>query len=450
MISCELTRSARENTAAMPKFTVRATATVAASAAEPVATTTTAADAARNRGDPSNAARNRGGPSKLCTLPAALLLLVLMPLAAAQRYTASDKLFITDAVQPPRVLAFDVRSKRMRTQVQYTVASLLGPEGLRDPLTADGRNRTLRPHGIVLREGDIADTIYWADAGASAILALRIDGSPARVVAGGALDDVVLDQPEQVAFVREPNGGLTLYWADLGFNKIARCALQETDEKPGRCGSPEDVVLATPMVTGLVADEATRMIYWTDGVDQYIRGAPMDSATPASRAAAAVDVRAWAPMPSCLTLIGEATDGDFEGEPPTLYWADQASPPSIRRRFLNGSDVEQVLFDSYLAKPAALVLSRRSYDSLIIADAGKHDLLLARREPLESGDGSTIVIYHDDALEPRGLAMRADTDPRTSDTLLEDAASPPASGVVCSAAAAVAVSLVVGRRRQRS
>ena len=68
-------------------------------------------------------------------------------------------------------------------------------------------------------------------------------------------------------------------------------------------------------------------------------------------------MRAWAPMPSCLTLIGEATDGDFEGEPPTLYWADQASPPSIRRRFLNGSDVEQVLFDSYLAKPAALVLS---------------------------------------------------------------------------------------------
>ena len=286
--------------------------------------------------------------------------IVLLPLAAAQRYTASDKLFITDAVQPPRVLAFDVRSKRMRTQVQYTVASLLGPEGLRDPLTADGRNRTLRPHGIVLREGDIADTIYWADAGASAILALRIDGSPARVVAGGALDDVVLDQPEQVAFVREPNGGLTLYWADLGFNKIARCALQETDEKPGRCGPPEDVVLATPMVTGLVADEASdpRMIYWTDGVDQVIRGAPMDSATPASRAAAAVDVRAWAPMPSCLTLIGEATDGDFEGEPPTLYWADQASPPSIRRRFLNGSDVEQVLFDSYLAKPAALVLSR--------------------------------------------------------------------------------------------
>ena len=339
----------------------------------------------------------------------------------------------------------------MRTQVQYTVASLLGPEGLRDPLTADGRNRTLRPHGIVLREGDIADTIYWADAGASAILALRIDGSPARVVAGGALDDVVLDQPEQVAFVREPNGGLTLYWADLGFNKIARCALQETDEKPGRCGPPEDVVLATPMVTGLVADEAgdPRMIYWTDGVDQVIRGAPMDSATPASRAAAAVDVRAWAPMPSCLTLIGEATDGDFEGEPPTLYWADQASPPSIRRRFLNGSDVEQVLFDSYLAEPAALVLSRRSYDSLIIADAGKHDLL-ARREPLESGDGSTIVIYHDDALEPRGLAMRADTDPRTSDTLLEDAASPPASGVACSAAAAVAVALVVGRRRQRS
>ena len=109
-----------------------------------------------------------------------------------------------------------------------------------------------------------------------------------------------------------------------------------------------------------------------------------------------------------------------------------------------------MLFDSYLAKPSALVLSRRSYDSLIIADAGKHDLLLARREPLESGDGSTIVIYHDDALEPRGLAMRADTDPRTSDTLLEDAASPPASGVVCSAAMAVAVALVVGRRRQRS
>lgn len=416
-------------------------ATAAASAASAALLPAIAAASA------ASTARNRGGTSKLRH---GLLLLVLLPLAAAQRYTASDKLFITDAVQPPRVLAFDVRSKRMRTQVQYTVASLLGPEGLRDPLTADGRNRTLRPHGIVLREGDIADTIYWADAGASAILALRIDGSPARVVAGGALDDVVLDQPEQVAFVREPNGGLTLYWADLGFNKIARCALQETDEKPGRCGPPEDVVLATPMVTGLVADEATRMIYWTDGVDQYIRGAPMDSATPASRAAAAVDVRAWAPMPSCLTLIGEATDGDFEGEPPTLYWADQASPPSIRRRFLNGSDVEQVLFDSYLAKPAALVLSRRSYDSLIIADAGKHDLLLARREPLESGDGSTIVIYHDDALEPRGLAMRADTDPRTSDTLLEDAASPPASGVALSAAMAAAVALVVGRRRQRS
>ena len=202
-----------------PKFTVRLTATAAMTA--------TAASAARNRGGPSTAARSRGSPSKLRLLPAALQLLVLLPRAAAQRYTASDKLFITDAVQPPRVLAFDVRSKRMRTQVQYTVASLLGPEGLRDPLTADGRNRTLRPHGIVLREGDIADTIYWADAGASAILALRIDGSPARVVAGGALDDVVLDQPEQVAFVREPNGGLTLYWADLGFNKIARCALQE-------------------------------------------------------------------------------------------------------------------------------------------------------------------------------------------------------------------------------
>ena len=187
-------------------------------------------------------------------------------------------------------------------------------------------------------------------------------------------------------------------------------------------------MLATPTVTGLVADRPDpRMIYWTDGVDQVIRGAPMDSAT-LSRAAAAVDVRAWAPMPSCVTLIGAASAGAFVCEPPTLYWADQASPPSIRRRFLNGSDVEQVLFDSYLAKPSALVLSRRSYDSLIIADAGKHDLLLARREPLESGDGSTIVIYHDDALEREGSRC-APTPPRTSDMLLEDVASPPASGV---------------------
>ena len=36
------------------------------------------------------------------------------------------------------------------------------------------------------------------------------------------------------------------------------------------------------------------------------------------------------------------------------------------------------------------------------------------------GDGDDVAAAH---LEPRGLAMRADTDPRTSDTLLEDAAS---------------------------
>ena len=74
---------------------------------------------------------------------------------------------------------------------------------------------------------------------------------------------------------------------------------------------------------------------------------------------------------------------------------------------------------------------------------------MARLSPLESGDGTTEVIYHDDALEPRGLAMRADTDPRTS-TILDDSAAPRrAAGGTAALLAAAAAALAVGRRRMR-
>ena len=124
-------------------------------------------------------------------------LLLLAVGAAAQSSGISDQAtnlaLLTDATQPPAIRAFNLRTFQLITVVEYDIESLVDLGISRE---YDGRNRTLRPAGLALLETAYADSVYWADAGAGAVLGLRFDGSPLRVMASGLgqPEPVVLDQ----------------------------------------------------------------------------------------------------------------------------------------------------------------------------------------------------------------------------------------------------------------
>ena len=103
----------------------------------------------------------------------------------------ADMAVLTDATAPPAIRTFSTKTMQVRTILEYTLPDLerLGVP----PLDSLGRNRTLRPAGIVLLEERYVDTIYWADPGAGAILGMRFDSSGLRVLAHG------LKRPEPMA-----------------------------------------------------------------------------------------------------------------------------------------------------------------------------------------------------------------------------------------------------------
>lgn len=133
-------------------------------------------------------------------MPARLLLnlglaLFIARSDAAIEGIASNMALVTDATQPPAIRDFNLRTFELHTAIEYTLADLvkLGVESL-DPT---GTNRTLRPAGIALLEGAYFDTVFWADAGAGAILGMRFDSSGLRVLAhGGMADGIVIEMPE--------------------------------------------------------------------------------------------------------------------------------------------------------------------------------------------------------------------------------------------------------------
>ena len=71
---------------------------------------------------------------------------------------ATDRALIADATNPPAVRAFNLRTFEMDTVVEYNLDNLI-PLGV-SMRAADGTNRTLRPAGLALLEGSLADAIY--------------------------------------------------------------------------------------------------------------------------------------------------------------------------------------------------------------------------------------------------------------------------------------------------
>ena len=82
----------------------------------------------------------------------------------------------TSSDGPPTLLGFNARSYLLTTVRTYTLDELVA-RGISRINPSTGENRTLRPASVVIQEGTLVDSIYWADAGAGAILGLRLDGS---------------------------------------------------------------------------------------------------------------------------------------------------------------------------------------------------------------------------------------------------------------------------------
>eukprot|EP00665_Eupelagonemidae_sp_cell47_P008098 gene8098-4196_t len=77
---------------------------------------------------------------------------------------ALDRLIITNAVQPPELVSFHLRTFHWSKEFTYDMERVM-QLGVA-PTYPSGENRTLRPQGIVMLEGAQVDTVFWADAGA--------------------------------------------------------------------------------------------------------------------------------------------------------------------------------------------------------------------------------------------------------------------------------------------
>ena len=65
---------------------------------------------------------------------------------------------VTDSSQPPTIHGFDTLSYERVVFTSYTLEDLVEKGISRQG--ADGTNRTLRPHGVVVHEGSLVDSIY--------------------------------------------------------------------------------------------------------------------------------------------------------------------------------------------------------------------------------------------------------------------------------------------------
>ena len=353
-----------------------------------------------------------------------------------QVLTYEDRLFFTDSTTPPAVRAFHLALGFVEDVATYTIADLTPDVTENHP---DGYERVLRPRGIAMfEEASDRTSVYWADAGAGAILGVRLDGTPLRIAVNG------LHTPEQVAIdmlpylprdsVGQPVDGPRLYWGDTGTNKIQRCRLWGTEAQLWTCGadSIEDIHTNVRLVQGLAGDWATSRLFWADG----IRGGLYESETSGSSPELTIEVS----MPTCVTVEESVSAG--EG---SVFYANQQTPPSVNRLFFNGSflSIVAAYTNRGISQPRALVYHS---DMLLIGDAGTGEILLA-----DSLGQWVDALFQQDGLSPHGFALHGDSQLYRLQSILAGSTSGAsrcaAGGVV--ALLVVFLSLFASRRSQR-
>ena len=322
--------------------------------------------------------------------------------AIAFEGVAQNLVLITDATDPPAVRALNTRTLAMGTMVEYTLADLAAL-GI-DPARSDGENRTLRPSGIALLEGTYSDTIFWADAGAGAILGLRFDSSGMRVLARG------LSMPEALLLDRSTElyaatGKQALYWGDSISNRIQRCLIDYSVGGAGNCtdGVSDVITSGVGHVAGLAHNPVTSRLYWADGEQMKVFSVMIDRATGAAQVAQTLEeLVAYVAMPVALAL--EFASGASLGAE-RLYLLDQARPAQLSRVWLNGNDT-QTLVRYGLSRPRAVGLAADEH-FFAIADSGTKQVLVGRSNADSPG---LREAYQADNFEPRGLVIRSDAE----------------------------------------
>lgn len=300
-----------------------------------------------------------------------------------------------------------MRSYERVDVLTYTVGDL-ERRGI-SPQAEDGRNRTLRPHGVVIHEAPLVDSIYWADAGAGAILGLRLDGSAMRVLVSG------LQAPEHIALDATRAGGAILYWGDSRRNVIERCVLGQTAS--GNCSSVQTVLGGVQIVAGLALDPVAEFLYWADGASFRVRRAPLDG-DGGVRAEAAADVVPYVRMPSVLALEFGAQD---DPQAQALFYIDQRAPASIWRYSLTGNTSStQPLVEFGLSRPRAIAIALQARSWFAI-DSGTRELAMAS---LDDPQPSMQPLLRDVTMQPRGLACSSALETRQTAVLQASAALP--------------------------
>ena len=322
----------------------------------------------------------------------AALMVACMPVTtrvAAQAIEgfALNLLLTTEALQPPEIRALNLQSHVQTTILQYDLGDIVRLGG--DRQHTDGRNRTLRPHGLVLRSGTLADTIYWADAGAGAILGMRFDQSGIRIMQRGLSqpEHLVLDAAETALAA----GGPLLYWGDSVTNRIQRCRIVGDEGNAGTCSGLTDVHTGTNMIAGL-ALVGGRLI-WADGVDQRILSGALD----ASGRMVAASIRVLVPFVEIPVALGSA---DAAGN--TLLFLDQATPTTLSRVSLDGNASLVVKYG--LSRPHALAFTAQGYT--FITDSGRRRVFTF---PTGEEVPMLVTVFEGSgSFEPRGAALRDD------------------------------------------
>ena len=357
------------------------------------------------------------------------LLLPTLALAANFEGIVDDRLLLTDATDPPAVRALSTRSLQMETMVEYTLSEL-ELLGVATTLYDGAENITLHPRGIALLEERYADTVFWADSGAGAILGLRFDSSGLRVLARN------LVQPEQLVLDSSQDawdlaGGRLLYWGDSGSNKVQRCLIDFSVGGAGNCtAGVTDVLTDVRNIAGLAHDPRTSTLYWADGRALRVYSAQLDIRTGVAR------------VPSTLTelvsYVAIPIGLAFERASPLslgadrLYVLDQELPIRLTRLWLNGNGSD-VLVRSGFSRPRAVGLGRAG-GFFCVADSGTKKMWFGSVTSGRIGYSELFEAYavdEDTPFEPRGVAIRSDasllinleTMGRESDSLDSAAAS---------------------------
>ena len=234
-------------------------------------------------------------------------------------------------------------------------------------------------------------------AGAGAILGVRLDDTPMAVAVSGLSSPEALVAWKPLSGAGAGAGGLRLYWSDVGANRIDTCFLVGTGDTLLKCGEVTALRSDVPAVTGLALDPASQTLYWADSNQMRLQAAPL------SDPAAATTVFEPLRLPTAIAV--QPSMGKFSG---AVFFIDQATPATLSKVWLNGSGTRE-LMGGGLSQPRAAVYQ---LGACYVADPGTGSLLV-----VEEHGAYTAVLYPPPegeriAIRPRGIAMRGDVDGR--------------------------------------